>query len=106
MIQVYLNYPVARIMVHADPECVYFQRFADAKKRKMVVAVDTFRDVIDQFLREKVRFAAFKGYNDLRLEIHFGDREMEMAVLRSIRKILERRYSRFEQAEIQVHCET
>ena len=104
MLRVYLNYPVSRISVHADPDCTYFARINPDAGRMVRINPATISAELQRFINKEHTFRSEAGFNDLRLEIDFGDLKFEREILSYIHRLLGKHYRPFKKASIDLHC--
>jgi hypothetical protein len=98
---VYINYPVSRITIHTDSNCPFVQNAKlNARRIKMVHSIKEAHNLL-----ETVRFAANRDFNDLWLELDFGNREQKIKFAENeIKEILSKRYTPFGRATVNTHC--
>lgn len=103
MIRAFMDYPTARVMVHADPDCVYFRRPEEPGHRFVQINSLTITEELQNFRRDVYPFAAVAEKNVVWLEVDLGGREFEGIVLEYIRGLLAEHYKTFASAETQIH---
>ena len=105
MLAVYINYPNSRIGVHTDGDCTHIRAQRKVGQRIVAVNPSTISQEIRMFGEKKGHpFGSTPEVNDMWMEIDFGDRPFEEAILRYLLVLLGRRYKPFRNAVIDRCC--
>lgn len=104
MLTVYVNYPNARVTLHADPSCEFIRATGKSGQRTVRIDPRSISDELLKFGSKHYAFASHSASNDMWLEIDFDDHEFERAVLQYVLRQLGRHYAPFSSALIQNHC--
>lgn len=104
MIKVYVNYPNSKVTVHTDANCNSVQMQKKADQRYIKINAETISKELMNFQNRKYRFAADPEFNDMWLEIDFGNCEFEEAVANYIHSLLGKRYGPFARIKLDNHC--
>jgi len=104
MVKAYLNYPNSRVSAHTDISCGEIRKMRKPGQRTIRFDPTTFSCEIARFIHKEHPFASQQEYNDMWLEIDFGDTGFELAVLRYVHGLLGDRYKPFADARFEIHC--
>jgi hypothetical protein len=72
--------------------------------RLVKVSRSTISKELRNFEHNKYPFGAKRDLNSLWLEVDFGDKSFELAVIRHIRRLLMRHYTPFGRIPVTKHC--
>lgn len=104
MLQVYLNYPNSRVSMHGDTSCGYVRRSRKCGQRCLKINLESFSGEVKALIQGEHRFASTPEFNDMWLEVDFGDEQFERAVVEYVCTELGKRYEPFCRAQIERHC--
>jgi len=104
MIQAYFNYPNSRVVVHTNPDCIYFHEHRRPGKRVITLNSQSIGIEIEKFRQKKYSFCPMPIWNDLWLVVDFGDQDFEESVVRHIHRLLANRYRPFAAVQPRRHC--
>ena len=103
MFQVYLNYPNSKISIHGDCSCRNIMQMRKIGQRLVSITRESLSIELMRFETEH-KFAAEAANNDMWITVDIDDRTFEMCVISYIKKILDLRYKRFRNADVEEHC--
>lgn len=104
MVQVYLNYPNPRIMLHGQSICGEIGKMRKVAQRQFSVNAGTIGQELQKFAAKGYRFGAAASTNDIWLSIDFGDTPFEEAVMGYVQRLLAKHYSPFAGVAPDWHC--
>jgi hypothetical protein len=104
MIAVYINYPHARICIHAGPHCSQIQKRDKKNQRIILIDRSNLEGWLARFEKNEIRFAPVAGVNDIWIKIDLGEQRLEEDLVKTIREKLGRIYRPIARASIQAHC--
>ena len=99
MTSVYINYPNPHFSLEHARNVAERTRYEKEDRRVSRITPETFEIEMGRFRRAEVRFAASRDFNDLWLEIDFGDETFERGIAEYIQRLLGRRYGPLAHAE-------
>ena len=104
MLEVYLNYPNARVTVHRNMECGSIRQMDKARQRRVRINDTTRERELRRFQREHA-FGANAAINDMWVTLDLGNVRDEQRFVKCIVSALGRRYGRFQRVDVDTHCE-
>ncbi len=104
MINVYLNYSNSIATIHQINTCPRIHAHHSPNQRILKLNLNTIQPVLKDFVEGKFVFKAEAEYNDVWLEIDFGELAFEIAVVKYIIYLLGKRYEPFDDLNPELHC--
>ena len=104
MINVYVNYPNARLTVHTKLSCAEIGKMKKPGQRAETITEASFSTMVPKLASKSFQFGANAPLNDLWLQIDFDDAEFEQAVAGHLLRQFAKRYNPFKGASIKKHC--
>lgn len=100
MISVYINYPNKVFSLAHDVSAAERWRHPDSKHRVEPVNFDTLGSFISKLQSGDIKFLPQADFNDLYIEVDFGEDEFDLQVVLYIKRVLGARYKPFRDAEV------
>jgi hypothetical protein len=104
VLHAYLNYPNARVSLHAT-ECGHIQQAGKLGQRRVLLNLGSIGAELLRFVEHEHDFASEAARNDMWLDVDFSNREFELAVVQYIHSLLGKRYKRFHDCRLDWHCQ-
>lgn len=104
MLNVYLNYPMSRVSVHHDPDCEFIRISRKPDQRVRRIDTTNISEELRKFRDKEHLFQSTHEFNDMWLEIDFGDQEFEEAVARYVHRLLSGYHKPFADSSVSIHC--
>ncbi len=104
MVYIYLNYPNPRATLHSDLNCGFVPKPPSKGQRWIRVTPATFEQELAKFRDHEYVFRSEAKFNDMWLEVDFGDKEFERAVGDYLLRVLSTQYTPFSRVVVREHC--
>jgi hypothetical protein len=104
MLSVYLNYPMSRVSIHRDPDCGFIRVNRKPNQRIRRIDMANISEELRKFRDRQYPFQSTPEFNDMWLEIDFGDQEFEVAVARYVHRLLSEYHKPFADSSVSIHC--
>ena len=104
MLSVYLNYPMSRVSIHRDPGCEFIRIRRKPNQRIRRIDMANSSEEVRKFRDKQRSFQSTPEFNDMWLEIDFGDQEFEEAIARYVHRLLSRYHKPFADSSVSIHC--
>jgi len=104
MIQVYINYPNPKIVVHSNGTCNLIGMHKKPGQRRIRLNIASLSGELQKFDQKVYVFGAYPAANDMWIEVDFSDAAFELAVLAYIQVLIGRHYLPLAGATIDTHC--
>lgn len=95
MIKVYINYPNPHCSIYTNINDQEIQKHHVSNQRKLKLNIETFQQIMSEFIQKRFDFRAEQGFNDVWLEIDFNDLGFEISIVNYILLQLGRKYLPF-----------
>lgn len=105
MIAVYINYPNKRFSIHRNSAVNEKQISEKVNQRVLKINISNLSDYLMKFKQSKYKFESSQKFNDMWLEINFGNINFEVAVAEYILFLLGKRYKPFRETEPEYHLD-
>jgi len=93
------------VSTHGNTACARVQQGQKAGQRRLAINPATFAAEHGRLASAAYDFGSTAAVNDMWLEIDFGDRDFELAIVAFIQRLLGARYAPLGRAQIERHCE-
>ncbi|QRN83031.1 hypothetical protein JR338_11550 [Chloroflexota bacterium] len=103
MIAVYINYPRTRCSIHVNSSVEEKQRHDKKDQRILKINVFTISSYFEKFKKLEYRFEPSQEYNDMWLEVDFGDEAFEIAVAKYVLALIAERYPKMGNIPPEMH---
>ena len=105
MINVYINHPNPHITIHQNSDCGLIHAHKSAAEARTIrIGLSNLSEELAKFVEGKHKFNSTAEFNDMWLEISFGDLAFEIAVVLFIVAQLGKTYKQFKGMSPSIHC--